>query len=79
MSCAERSDRAHRSEASGIGCLRYGVLLVFGAPSQLRLLMGQEHGRTIPLADLRSVAPFEPAHSRHSLLLVVVAAWGAEN
>jgi hypothetical protein len=26
------------------------VLLVFGAPCQLRLLTGQEHGRTIPLA-----------------------------
>jgi hypothetical protein len=24
------------------------VLLVFGAPCQLRLLAGQEHGRTIP-------------------------------
>src|ERR1700730_15599895 len=33
----------------GIGCLRHGVLLVFGAPCQLRLLAGQEHGRTIPL------------------------------
>jgi len=32
--------------------LRHGVLLVFGAPCQLRLLAGQEHGRTIPLADL---------------------------
>jgi hypothetical protein len=27
------------------------VLLVFGAPCQLRLLAGQERGRTIPLAD----------------------------
>jgi hypothetical protein len=35
-----------------IGCLRHGVLLVFGAPCQLRLLAGQEHGRTIPLADM---------------------------
>src|SRR5450432_586053 len=35
----------------GIGCLRHGLLLVFGAPCQLRLLAGQEHGRTIPLAD----------------------------
>jgi len=32
------------------------VLLVFGAPCQLRLLAGQEHGRTIPLADVRSEA-----------------------
>jgi hypothetical protein len=27
------------------------VLLVFGAPGQLKMLAGQEHGRTIPLAD----------------------------
>jgi hypothetical protein len=31
----------------------YGVLLGFGAPCQLRLLAGPEHGRTIPLADVR--------------------------
>ena len=37
----------------GIGGLRHGVLLVFGAPCQLRLLAGQEHGRTIPLPDIR--------------------------
>ena len=30
--------------------LGHGMLLVFGAPSQLRLLVGLEHGRTIPLA-----------------------------
>jgi len=35
----------------GIESLRHGVLLVFGAPCQLRTLAGQEHGRTIPLAD----------------------------
>ncbi|WMT79361.1 hypothetical protein NL528_36550 [Bradyrhizobium sp. Ash2021] len=35
----------------GIGYLRHGVLLVFGAPCELRLLAGQEHGRTIPLTD----------------------------
>jgi len=28
------------------------VLLVFGAPCQLRLLAGLEHGWTIPLADI---------------------------
>jgi hypothetical protein len=28
------------------------VLLVFGAPCQLQSLAGQEHGRTIPLADI---------------------------
>jgi hypothetical protein len=27
------------------------LLLVFGAPCQLLTLAGQEHGRTIPLAD----------------------------
>src|SRR5262249_48007414 len=32
--------------------LRHGVLLVFDAPCQCRLLAGQEHGRTIPLADM---------------------------
>jgi hypothetical protein len=31
------------------------VLLVFGAPCQLRLLAGQEHGRTIPLPDIERV------------------------
>jgi len=28
------------------------VLLVFGAPCPLRLLAGQEHGRTIPLGGV---------------------------
>jgi hypothetical protein len=42
----------------GIGYLRHGVLLVFGAPRQFRLLAGQEHGRTIPLGDkTASVVP----------------------
>jgi hypothetical protein len=39
----------------------HGVLLVFGAPGQLRSLAGQEHGRTIPLANMaiaRSDVPF---------------------
>src|SRR6202035_3704963 len=40
-----------------IGCPRHGVLLVFGAPCQLRLLAGQEHGRTIPLSDIPLVPP----------------------
>jgi hypothetical protein len=30
------------------------VLLVFGAPGQLPSLAGQEHGRTIPLAEVWS-------------------------
>ena len=37
----------------GIEFLRHGVLLVFGAPGQLKTLAGQEHGRTIPLPDHR--------------------------
>ena len=28
------------------------MLLVFGAPHKHRLLVGREHGRTIPLADI---------------------------
>jgi len=31
--------------------LRHGVLLGFGAPCQLALPAGEEHGRTIPLTD----------------------------
>src|SRR5712664_4991329 len=47
---------ANRKWANGQnGCLRHCVLLVFGAPCQLRLLAGQEHGRTIPLADTRPI------------------------
>jgi hypothetical protein len=38
--------------------LRHGVLLVFGAPRQLRLLVGQKHGRTIPLADIPALPAF---------------------
>src|SRR6266536_1156526 len=32
--------------------LRHGVLLVLSAPSELLVLAGPEHGRTIPLTDL---------------------------
>src|SRR5437879_5995182 len=51
-----------------IGCLRHGGLLVFGAPCQLRLLAGQEHGRTIPLAEIRRpiILPF-----LHSAILLL--------
>jgi hypothetical protein len=35
----------------------WDVLLVFGAPSQHPVAGGQEHGRTIPLADLGSRDP----------------------
>src|SRR5947209_13138958 len=34
----------------GARCLGHGVLLVFGTPCQLQSLVGQEHGRTIPLS-----------------------------
>jgi hypothetical protein len=30
--------------------------VIFGAPCQLRLLAGPEHGRTIPLADIGVIA-----------------------
>src|SRR6267378_1652383 len=40
-------------DSDSLGRLRHGVLLVVGAPCQLKTLAGQEHGRTIPLADLR--------------------------
>ena len=40
----------------GIERVGHGVLLVFGAPCQLGSLAGQEHGRTIPLADLARFA-----------------------
>jgi hypothetical protein len=36
----------------GVDLLRHDVLLVFGAPCQLQSLPGQEHGRTIPLAEM---------------------------
>jgi len=34
-----------------VSSMGHGVLLVFGAPRKHRLLMGREHGRTIPLTD----------------------------
>jgi hypothetical protein len=45
----------------GIELLRHGVLLVFGAPGQLKTLAGQEHGRTIPLADIGRSERGQPA------------------
>src|SRR6202007_2795023 len=42
------ADHSHRStKIPG-----HGVLLIFGAPDQLQSLAGQEHDRTIPLADM---------------------------
>jgi hypothetical protein len=53
----------------GIGCLRHGLLLVFGAPCQLRLLAGQEQGRTIPLTDMTTYQIFR-ADSRQDVFPV---------
>jgi hypothetical protein len=35
-----------------LGCVCHNGLLVFGAPRKHRLLVGREHGRTIPLTDI---------------------------
>src|ERR1700757_4854685 len=43
--------------------VRHSVLLVFGAPCQLRSLTGQEHGRTIPLTDIAPSGRLQ--HCRH--------------
>jgi hypothetical protein len=48
-SCRFDADNGDR----GVGYLGHGVLLVFGAPSQHSMPVGQEHGRTIPLPDIR--------------------------
>ena len=40
------------NDNSGVDLLGHDVLLVFGAPCQLPSLARQEHGRTIPLADI---------------------------
>jgi hypothetical protein len=40
---------------SRIKLVWHGVLLVFGAPCQLPLLAGPEHGRTIPLAVIGGI------------------------
>jgi hypothetical protein len=37
--------------------------LVFGAPCQLLLLAGPEHGRTIPLADISAVEKSQHGHA----------------
>ena len=44
---------ADHGDCAVVGLLRHGVLLVFAAPSYLLSLAGREHGRTIPLADIR--------------------------
>lgn len=35
--------------------LRHGVLLIVGAPGQLRSLVGQEHGQATPFSTVRGV------------------------
>ena len=51
---ADESSRMAKRNMNRHECvlLRHGVLLVFGAPCQLQSLAGQEHGRTIPLAEV---------------------------
>ena len=44
--------------------VRHSVLLVSGAPCQLRSLAGQKHGRTIPLPDLATCFHNLPADRR---------------
>jgi hypothetical protein len=41
------------------------VLLVFGAPCQRNLLAGQEHGRTIPLAEISGYRSFDDLVDAH--------------
>jgi hypothetical protein len=52
--------------------LRHGVLLDFGAPGKVRLPLGQEHGRTIPLADVGLISQTggisTPHHGRITLV-----------
>src|SRR5467141_4568679 len=59
----------------GIGCLRHGVLRVFGAPYKLRLLTGQEHGRTIPLAEIEQSASKPFATFRRKVLSCACLTW----
>src|SRR6476619_6779687 len=49
----------------------HSVLLVFGAPCQLRSLTGQEHGRTIPLPDFgtETQATLHTLNERKKVLL----------
>jgi hypothetical protein len=54
---ADATLRARRFRNEPVG---HGMLLVFGAPCQLLLLSGPEHGRTIPLADIECEKPCSP-------------------
>jgi hypothetical protein len=45
----------------------HGVHLVFGAPHKHRLLLGREHGRTIPLTDFASSNLAEANNGDHQL------------
>src|SRR6202048_5528624 len=60
--------------------LRHGVLLVLSAPCQLLVLAGAEHGRTIPVAEVRSTAAWRQLlmlQNRRLLASVVVLAKAA--
>src|SRR5262249_24212174 len=46
--------------------LRHGVLLSFGASCQPTCRQGQEHGRTIPLAEMKTQ---QPRYSRASTIV----------
>jgi hypothetical protein len=53
--------------------LRHSVLLVFGAPCQLRSLAGLEHGRSIPSADTaRNLGFIRPQRPDDFLVRIVI-------
>ena len=61
-------DANHRNRC--IGLLRHGVLLDFGAPgASFACWRGPEHGRTIPLAVVRTI------HRRVSAVISTVDTW----
>ena len=44
-------------ECRRVSSMGQGALLVFGAPHKHRLLLGREHGRTIPITDKALIIP----------------------
>src|SRR5262249_34923475 len=53
----------------------HGVLLVFGAPFQLPLLAGPEHGPTLPLADIQRPDPNPAPSSVHKSATMPCSVW----